>query len=169
MNWQKKKLQMKRHSSHGHQTSPKGSLSSPYISLVSNIKIPVPSYTISPQATFAEHAVTRFHEVNELYDGTLNSICSYAFSTVTLNMSNNKVFMYTKAIQQPDAPQFIEAMSTEICDRKSRDHWEIVKCSTIPPGNKTIHAIWSFKRKRYPDGTLNKHKAQLCAHSGMQQ
>ncbi len=25
-------------------------------------------------------------------------------------------------------------------------------------------AIWSFKRKRFPDGSLNKHKARLCAH-----
>ena len=29
-------------------------------------------------------------------------------------------------------------------------------------------AIWSFKRKRFPDGRLNKHKARLCAHGGMQ-
>ena len=34
---------------------------------------------------------------------------------------------------------------------------------------KTIQAIWSFKRKRFPDGTLNKHRARLCAHGGMQQ
>jgi hypothetical protein len=59
-------------------------------SLVSNNNIPMPSYTISPQATFAECAMTRFHKVNELYDGTLNSICSYAFSTITLNMSNEE-------------------------------------------------------------------------------
>jgi hypothetical protein len=38
-----------------------------------------------------------------------------------------------------------------------------------PPVHKTIQAIWSFKRKRFPDGSLNKHKAPLCAHSGMQQ
>jgi hypothetical protein len=31
-----------------------------------------------------------------------------------------------------------------------------------------IMAIWSFKRKQFPDGTLNKHKAQLCAHGGQQ-
>ena len=30
-------------------------------------------------------------------------------------------------------------------------------------------AIWSFKRKRYPDGTLNKHKARLCAYGIQQQ
>lgn len=30
-----------------------------------------------------------------------------------------------------------------------------------------IKAIWSFKCKRVPDGTVTKHKAQLCAHGGM--
>ena len=34
---------------------------------------------------------------------------------------------------------------------------------------KTIQAIWYFKRKRFPDSTLNKHKARLCAHCEMQQ
>ena len=29
--------------------------------------------------------------------------------------------------------------------------------------------IWSFKRKRKPDGTLVKHKARLCCHGGQQQ
>ena len=28
--------------------------------------------------------------------------------------------------------------------------------------------IWSFKRKRYLDGILNKHKSRLCDHSGQQ-
>ena len=30
-------------------------------------------------------------------------------------------------------------------------------------------AIWYFKRKRYPNGTLNKHKARLCVHGGQKQ
>jgi hypothetical protein len=38
----------------------------------------------------------------------------------------------------------------------------------MPEDKKTIMSIWSFKRKRYPDGTLNKHKAHLCAHGKMQ-
>ena len=33
---------------------------------------------------------------------------------------------------------------------------------------KTIKAIWAFKRKRLPDGSLLKHKARLNAHGGMQ-
>jgi hypothetical protein len=46
----------------------------------------------------------------------LNSICAYG---IALDMSNNEVFTYTKAMQQPDAPQFIEAMVREIEDHKS--------------------------------------------------
>ncbi len=43
-----------------------------------------------------------------------------------------------------------------------------MECKDLPIGTKTIMAIWSFKRHQFPDGTLNKHKAQLCAHSGRQ-
>ena len=39
---------------------------------------------------------------------------------------------------------------------------------SLPLNAKPIKAIWSFKRKRFPDGRLNKHKARLCAHGGMQ-
>ena len=130
------------------------------------LRIIYPLLLLLPNVRFVAFC---FHEVNGLYDGTLNSICAYAFSTLALDMTNNKVFTYTKAMQQPDAQQFVEAMDNEIDDHQSRGHWDIVRRSTIPPGMKTIQSIWSFKRKRCPDGTLNKHKAQLCAHGGMQQ
>ena len=38
----------------------------------------------------------------------------------------------------------------------------------MPSNANTILAIWSFKRKQLPDGSLNKHKAHLCAHGSMQ-
>ena len=44
----------------------------------------------------------------------------------------------------------------------------MVPRSSLPLKAKPIKAIWSFKRKRFPDGRLNKHKARICAHSGMQ-
>ena len=28
---------------------------------------------------------------------------------------------------------------------------------------------WTFKRMRFPDGLLNKHKGRLCVHGGQQQ
>ena len=38
----------------------------------------------------------------------------------------------------------------------------------MPTGDKTIRAIRSFKRNRYPVVSLNKHKARLCAQGGQQ-
>ena len=110
----------------------------------------------------------RLHEVNKLYDGTLNDVISYAFSTLEIDTSNNKMFTYSKAMKEPDANCFIEAMQKEVEDHELRNHWEIVPRSS-PSGMKTVQAIWSFKRKRYPNGSLNKHKACLCVHRGMQQ
>ena len=60
-------------------------------------------------------------------------------------------------------------MEVEVAAHEKRDHWEVVKRSSVPLGTKTIQAIWSFKRKRFPDGSINKFKARLCAHGGMQQ
>ncbi len=109
---------------------------------IGDYKVTAPSYALSFNVTYTDCMVSHTHELNELYDGTLNLIVAYAFSTIALDMSNNEVFTYTKAIQQPDTDQFIEAMQKEIDDNESRDHWEIVLCcNTIPPGMKTIQAI----------------------------
>ena len=71
-------------------------------------------------------------------------------------------------LKQEDAADFISAMKKEVDDHETRGHWEVIPRWQKPPDVKTILAIWSFKRKRFPDGRLNKHKARLCAHGGMQ-
>jgi hypothetical protein len=59
-------------------------------------------------------------------------------------------------------------MMVEVSDHESRSHWTLTKHCNLPQDTKTIMSIWSFKRKQYPNGTLDKHKARLCAHGGMQ-
>ena len=56
--------------------------------------------------------------------------------------------------------EFVKAMMKELDDHT---------VSQMPSNMKMTMAIWSFKYKHWPDGMLNKHKAQLCAHGGMQQ
>eukprot|EP00956_Cyclotella_meneghiniana_P002313 scaffold2611_cov43-Cyclotella_meneghiniana.AAC.6 len=63
-------------------------------------------------------------------------------------------------MRQDDRGLFTEAMEKEV---------SLVLRATIPRGVETTQSIWSFKRKRFPDGTLNKHKARLSAHGGMQE
>jgi hypothetical protein len=59
-------------------------------------------------------------------------------------------------------------MIKEVDDHENRNHWTIMNRRDMTTDAKTIMAIWSFKRKRFPDGTLNKHKARVCAYGGMQ-
>ena len=74
-------------------------------------------------------------------------------------MTVNETYTYWEMIKQEDSRQCIQAMTVDISLCKQDD------CS-FP---KTILAVWSFKRKRSPDSSLNKHKARLCSHGGMQQ
>ena len=70
--------------------------------------------------------------------------------------------------REEDHKQFFEAMEVKLADCKFCNHWTLMEGKDLPVGTKMIMAIWSFKRKQFPDGTLNKHKAQLCAHGGQQ-
>ena len=71
-------------------------------------------------------------------------------------------------LKQPDKYKFVEAMLAETAVHEKRNHWTAMLRNDMPAGAKTIFSIWSFKRKRIPDGTVSKYKARLCAHGGMQ-
>ena len=102
-----------------------------------------------------------------MYDGTDNQIHHFAF--LSMDVVSNEVFTYHKAMNEADAELFIDLTKKEIFYHESRNHWKIVHRSTLPLATNTIQAIWSFKRKRFPNGRLNKHKSRICAHGGMQE
>jgi len=133
---------------------------------VTQVRLPdMPSHRVSPDASFYERCINRLDEANELIDGSLNEMNCFAFATKS---GSNETYTFRQVQKQPDIEDFITAMEKEIADHEQRGHWTMVKRSSIPSSAKTIKAIWSFKRKRFPDGRLNKHKARLCAHGGMQ-
>jgi hypothetical protein len=107
-----------------------------------------------------------FNTIDKNFDGTFNAFISHAFAA---GKEANETYTFRDMLKQEDRLQFVDAMGKEIEDHTRRDHWEIIPRSLMPAEMKTIMSIWSFKRKRLPDGTLNKHKARLCAHGGMQQ
>ncbi len=96
--------------------------------------------------------IKRFEKLNEHYNGSMNQIHFLSFST---DISFNEVFTYKEAMTQEGAHLFIEAMQKEVADHELRNHWTIVHRSTVPITAKTIQAIWSFKCKQRPDGTLD--------------
>ena len=125
-----------------------------------------PTVAFSQAQAAVNSAVHQCNVINTNFDGSLNVLHHMA---LTASKANNESYTFREMLKQDDASDFIKAMEKESYDHASRGHWEIVKRSAIPLGTKTIQAIWSFKRKRFPDGSLNKHKARLCAHGGMQQ
>ena len=65
-------------------------------------------------------------------------------------------------------------MIKEFEAHEARSHWTLIKNSEVNNKYKNkygklknILSIWSFKRKRSPDGKLMKHKYRLCEHGGM--
>ena len=53
--------------------------------------------------------------------------------------------------------------------QKMRDYYAAQRKAGNNIKREQIMMIWSFKIKRHPDGTLDKHKARLCCHGGQQQ
>merc|ERR1711966_113489 len=104
--------------------------------------------------------------VNANFDQTLNSIHHMVLAA---GQTHNEVYTFKDMLKEDDRSDFVKAMAKEIEAHEERGHWVAVPRISMPSGTKTIQSIWAFKRKRHPDGTLNKHKARLCAHGGMQQ
>ena len=133
------------------------------ICMVDNYLMPKHQALLTP--SFSDLLVCRFEEANKHCHGTLEE---FHFVSLLTNAGSNKVFTYHQALKQDNRCNFVTAIEKEVLDHKGRGHWDLVQHSTIPSGEKGIKAIWSFKCKRFPDGCLNKHKARLCAHGGMQ-
>jgi hypothetical protein len=119
---------------------------------------------IAKSSSLFSNAIDSYHQVNLLYNGTINCFSTLAQSSAALN----ETFTYKEALQQSDKIEFVKVMIHEVNEHETRQHWTLMKHCNVPPGTKTIMSIWSFKSKCFPDGTSNKHKAQLCAHGGMQ-
>lgn len=116
-------------------------------------------------STILSKAVFYFENTCRNFDGTLNQLHPMALASKN---ADNDTFTFRNMLKQKDRAEFIKAMLVEIQAHESRNHWTVHLRSSLPPKAKTILAIWSFKRKRRPDGSITKHKARLCAHGGMQ-
>jgi hypothetical protein len=93
----------------------------------------------------------------------LNGHHIHAFTTI-----DNESYTYSQMLWQDDYTEFFHTMEVELDDHETRKHWSLMLQSDMPVETKTFMTIWSFKCKRFSAGSLNKHKARLCAHGGQQ-
>ena len=72
----------------------------------------------------------------------------------------NEPSSYFEAISSPDALLWKEAIKIELDSILKNQTWELVD---LPSGAKPIGHKWIFKRKYFPDGSIEKYKARLVA------
>ena len=73
------------------------------------------------------------------------------------------------ALQQPDAAHFVEAVVQEVNGHVKNNHWQLTKCSEVPPDVEVISSVWSLGCKRdITTNKIKKYKARLNLHGGKQ-
>jgi hypothetical protein len=77
----------------------------------------------------------------------------------------NVPLTYTEATQSADAPQWIDAINSELKAHQENGTWSLVERN---PGVKTIDSKWIFKLMRNPEGDVYRYKAQLCTRGFLQ-
>ena len=76
---------------------------------------------------------------------------------------------YGEMIRAPDKEFFETEMLNEYKTMLQNKVFELVERHSVPFGKRVVKAIWSFRRKRTPSGSVYRRRARLCAHGGQQQ
>jgi hypothetical protein len=85
------------------------------------------------------------------------------------NNSDPDTLKWHQAIKEDDWELFYEAAQKEIQTLQDIGTWEEAERSKVPKGANILPGTWVFKRKRFPDGKLRKHKARYCVRGDMQE
>ena len=98
----------------------------------------MPQHQTEKNVTLTQQVMHRFHEVNELYDGTLNEVHHLLYAT---DISSNDSFTFRNAMKQDDKLASVDAIKKEISDHEKGGQWSIVHRNTLPNKARPIKAI----------------------------
>jgi hypothetical protein len=81
-----------------------------------------------------------------------------------MQMQNPDVLTHTKMKRQVDANKFVEPHRPEIDGLMDIKTFEFIPKINLPPRTQHINLVWTYRRKRRPDGSLKKYKARVCVN-----
>jgi hypothetical protein len=81
-----------------------------------------------------------------------------------MQMQNPDALTHTKMKRQVDTNKFIEAQRPEIEGLMDIHTFEFIPKINLTPKTRYLDLIWTYRRKRCPDGSLKKYKARLCVN-----
>jgi hypothetical protein len=100
--------------------------------------------------------------INDMFLNNLDPTC-YA-----MQMQNPDVLTHAQMKRQVDANKFVEGQRPEIDGLMDINTFEFIPRINLPPRTKYIDLIWTYRRKRRPDGSFKKYKARLCVNGSRQ-
>jgi hypothetical protein len=77
-------------------------------------------------------------------------------------------FRYHEAMKETDWEEFGAAATQEIATLEKLGAWKEILRSKVPKDKRVLNGTWVFRRKRFPDGKLRKHKARYCVRGDQQ-
>jgi len=119
-----------------------------------------PSFDVSDLAAFLAH-----NDNTPLPNDTNSCI----LPLLALSTKNNPDTLHFGEMQRdPDRPHFESDMQHEVQDLLDNNCIKVVPRSSMPSGDSSLPAIWSFCCKHAPDWSITKWKSRLCPHGGKQ-
>jgi hypothetical protein len=89
-------------------------------------------------------------------------------SFYAMQMQNSDVLPHTQMKRQEDANKLVEAQGPEVDGLMDINTFEFIPKIDLPPRTRYLDLIWTYRRKRRPDGSLKKYKARLCVNGSRQ-
>jgi len=120
-----------------------------------------PPPTIKPIFALYSPVFTTFHDLP--YIPTTSTIHTY----LALNKKEDTLTQ-SQMFQAPDYHEFLKVQAMEICGLEAMEVFHYHPMTDLPPKARLLSSIWSYRRKRRPNGELLKYKARLCVDGSQQ-
>jgi hypothetical protein len=113
-----------------------------------------------------DHYVNTLQQINEDYNPGINDMFLNNLDPTfyAMQMQTPDVLTHTHMKRQVVANTFIEAQRPEIKDLMDINTFEFIPKTNIPANTRYLDLVWTYRRKRHPDGSLKKYKARLCVN-----
>jgi hypothetical protein len=117
-----------------------------------------------------DHFVNTLQQHNEDFDPVINDMFLNNIDPTfyAMQMQNPDVLTHAQMKCQVDANKFIDAQRPEISGLVDINTFEFIPKTSLPPNTRYLDLIWTYRRKRRPDGSLKKYKASLCVNGSRQ-
>jgi hypothetical protein len=118
----------------------------------------------------SDHNINTLQKHNKDFDPGINDVLlnNLEPTCYAMKMQNADVLTHAQMKSQVDANKFVEAQRPEIEGLMDINTFEFIPKINLPPRIRYLDLIWTYRRKRRPDVSLNKYKARLFVNGSRQ-